>query len=74
ARNLDVPVQLLCGTRSWQMARRVAERTAELISHARLLKLVGLRHMAPATHPHVFNPIVLDYILPVSMPEQVRAA
>jgi hypothetical protein len=39
-----------------------------------LLKLVGLRHMAPATHPHVFNPIVLDYILPVSMPEQVRAA
>jgi pimeloyl-ACP methyl ester carboxylesterase len=32
ARNLDVPVQLLCGTRSWQMARRVAERTAELIS------------------------------------------
>jgi pimeloyl-ACP methyl ester carboxylesterase len=35
---------------------------------------LDLRHMAPATHPHVFNPIVLDYILPVSMPEQVRAA
>ena len=74
ARSLDVPLQLLCGTRSWQTARRVAEKTAELISDARLLKLVGLRHMAPVTHPHVFNPIVLDFILPVSMPDQARAA
>jgi pimeloyl-ACP methyl ester carboxylesterase len=74
ARTLDVPLQLLCGTRSWQAARRVAERTAELVAHARLLKLVGLRHMAPITHPHVFNPITLDFILPVSMPDQVRAA
>jgi pimeloyl-ACP methyl ester carboxylesterase len=74
ARSLDVPFQLLCGTRSWQVARRVAEKTAELVSHARLLKLVGLRHMAPVTHPHVFNPIVLDFILPVSMPDQARAA
>ena len=74
ARSLDVPVQLLCGTRSWGAARRVAEKTAELIAKACLLKLVGLRHMAPVTHPHVINPIILDYILPVSMPEQVRAA
>jgi len=64
----------LCGTRSWQVARQVAESTAELISTARLLKLVGLRHMAPVTHPQVFNAVVLDYILPVSMPDQVTAA
>jgi pimeloyl-ACP methyl ester carboxylesterase len=74
ARTLEVPFQLLCGTRSWQAARRVAERMADLVAHARMLKLVGLRHMAPITHPHVFNPIVLDFILPVSMPDQVRAA
>jgi len=74
ARSLDVPVQLLCGTRSWQAARRLAVKTAGSISGARLLKLVGLRHMAPATHPPVINPVILDYILPVPMPAPVRAA
>lgn len=74
ARGLNVPVQVLCGTRSWPAAKRIAEKTTGLVAQARLLKLVGLRHMAPVTHPHVVNPIILDYVLPVSMPEQVRAA
>jgi pimeloyl-ACP methyl ester carboxylesterase len=74
ARGLRTPFQALCGTRSWEVARRVAERTADLVSDARLLKLVGLRHMAPLTHPHIVNPVILDFVLPVIMPDQFKAA
>ncbi len=74
ARGLPTPLQMLCGTRSWEVARRVTEKTANLVSHARLLKLVGLRHMAPLTHPHIVNPVILDFVLPVIMPDQFKAA
>jgi len=74
ARGLMMPFQMLCGTRSWDVARRVTERTAEFVAHARLLKLVGLRHMAPLTHPHIVNPVLLDFVLPVAMPDQFKAA
>ena len=74
ARGISTPVQMLCGTRSWKAARQAAERTTERVSQARLLKLVGLRHMAPLTHPHILNPVILDYVLPVVMPDQFKAA
>jgi len=74
ARGLSTPVRLLCGTRSWEAARRTAERTTERIAGAQLLKMVGLRHMAPLTHPHIVNPVLLDFILPVQMPDQFKAA
>ena len=74
AQRIRTPVRLLCGTRSWAAARRVAERTAELVADACLLKMVGLRHMAPLTHPHIVNPVILDFVLPVSMPDQFKAA
>ena len=71
---LRVPVQVLSGTRSWQAARQLAEGVAERVAGARLLKLVGLRHMAPLTHPHLVNAVILDYILPLDMPGQAVAA
>jgi len=74
AQRLRTPVRLLSGTRSWVAARRVTERTADLIADARLLKMVGLRHMAPLTHPHIVNPVFLDYVLPIAMPDQFKAA
>jgi len=74
ADGLGTPVRLLCGTRSWAAAKQVAERTAELVADARLLKMVGLRHMAPLTHPHIVNPVFLDFILPVAMPDEFKAA
>ena len=30
--------------------------------------------MAPLTHPHILNPVILDYVLPVVMPDQFKAA
>lgn len=74
ARRLKTPVRLLSGTRSWAAARRAAERTADLVADARLLKMVGLRHMAPLTHPHIVYPVFLDLVLPVVMPDPFRAA
>ena len=73
-RGLETPLRMICGTRSWASARCVAEKIAERVSHAHLLKLVGLRHMAPLTHPHIVNPVILDFVLPVDMPDQFKAA
>jgi pimeloyl-ACP methyl ester carboxylesterase len=74
ARALRTPFHLLCGTRSWAAARRVTETMTDLIADVRLLKLVGLRHMAPLTHPQLVNPVFLDFVLPVEMPDSFKAA
>ena len=71
---ISAPVRLISGTRSWVAARRSVERMAERLPNATLLKLVGLRHMAPLTQPQFISSVILDYILPVTMPEQARAA
>jgi len=66
---LDMPVRLLCGTRSWPVARRIIDGLRRQLADASLLQLVGLRHMAPLTHPHLINPVILDHILPDVIPE-----
>ena len=67
AENAAIPVRLISGTRSWDVMRRRLEQAKEKWPRLTLLKLVGLRHMAPVTHPHLVNPVILDYILPVAM-------
>ncbi|NCF13989.1 MAG: alpha/beta fold hydrolase [Gammaproteobacteria bacterium] len=74
AQRLRMPVRLLSGTRSWLAARQAAEKTAAHVTDGGLLKMVGLRHMAPLTHPHLVNPVFLDFVLPVAMPDQFKAA
>lgn len=71
---LDVPVRLLCGTRTWPAARLVIDRLRAELANSSLLQLVGLRHMAPLTHPDRINPVILDHILPEAIPEAVRMA
>jgi len=73
-RGLTMPLRLLCGTRSWSAARQLAESLSRSVASAQLLKLVGLRHMAPLTHPNFVNAVILDYLLPTDMPGQVLAA
>ena len=74
ARGIRAPVQVLCGTRSWRVAQGVAERLVNWLAEGRLLKLFGLRHMAPVTRPHFVNPVILDFVLPVEMAGQPVAA
>lgn len=65
---VDVPVRLISGTRSWQAARRAIGRIVAQYSNVSSLQLFGMRHMAPLTHPHLVNPVLLDFILPLEMP------
>jgi pimeloyl-ACP methyl ester carboxylesterase len=64
----DVPLRLVSGTRSWKSAKQNAERLAACFRNSSLLRLFGMRHMAPLTHPRLVNAVILDYLLPVVMP------
>lgn len=62
--DLEMPVKIICGTRTRLAAKRVCELMAQQIRHSRLLKLVNLTHMAPVTDPHSVNPLLIDYVVP----------
>ena len=64
----DVPLRLVSGTRSWRSAKQNAQRLAACFRNSSLLRLFGMRHMAPLTHPRLVNAVILDYLLPVAMP------
>lgn len=50
-RTLDLPVRLLCGTRSPAPALRVVDRLAQTLPAATLVRLEGLGHMGPLEAP-----------------------
>jgi pimeloyl-ACP methyl ester carboxylesterase len=62
--DLDMPVKIICGTRTRLAAKRVCELMAIQIKDSRLLQLVNLQHMAPVTDPDSVNPLLIDYVLP----------
>lgn len=70
----DVPLRVVSGTRSWESARRNAERLAACFRNSSLLRLFGMRHMAPLTHPQLINAVILDYVLPIVMPGETGPA
>jgi len=63
--DLDMPVKIICGTRTRLAAKRVCQLMAEQVRDCRLLQLVNLRHMAPLTDPDAVNPLLVDYVVPV---------
>ncbi len=70
---LEMPVRIICGTRTRLAAKRVCELMAKQIDGARLLKLVNLQHMAPLTDPHSVNPLLVDFVVPVVEPTAATA-
>jgi pimeloyl-ACP methyl ester carboxylesterase len=62
--DLDMPVKIICGTRTRLAAKRVCQLMAEQIRDSRLLQLVNLKHMAPLTDPNSVNPLLVDYVVP----------
>jgi pimeloyl-ACP methyl ester carboxylesterase len=62
--DLEMPVKIICGTRTRLAAKRVCELMANQIKHSRLLQLVNLSHMAPLTDPHSVNPLLIDFVVP----------
>jgi len=71
--DLDMPVKIICGTRTRLAAKRVCQLMAEQIRDCRLLQLVNLRHMAPLTDPAAVNPLLVDYVVPVIEASSVSA-
>jgi pimeloyl-ACP methyl ester carboxylesterase len=63
--DLEMPVRILCGTRTRQTAKRVCELMAQQIKDSRLLKLVNMDHMAPVTDPDPINALLVDYVVPM---------
>jgi hypothetical protein len=63
--DLDMPVKIICGTKTRLAAKRVCQLMSEQIRDSRLLQLVNLRHMAPLTDPNSVNPLLVDYVVPV---------
>ena len=63
--DLEMPVKIICGTRTRLAAKRVCQLMSEQIRDSRLLQLVNLRHMAPLTDPNSVNPLLVDYVVPV---------
>ena len=72
--NLDVPVQLLCGTNTRNSARQISELLAEMLPGVEYHRLPGLAHMAPVTNADDVNPLIVNHILANSTDERVAVA
>jgi len=72
--NLDVPVQLLCGTNTRDSARRISELLAEILPGVEFHRMQGLAHMAPVTHADDVNPWIVEHILANATDERVAVA
>lgn len=71
--DLEMPVKIICGTRTRTAAKRICELMASQIKNSRLLQLVNLQHMAPLTDPASVNPLLVDYVIPAAMADVVSA-
>jgi len=57
---ITLPVQLVTGERSPLPARRVIDRLAEALPHARVATVSRVGHLGPLTDPGAVNPVFLD--------------
>jgi pimeloyl-ACP methyl ester carboxylesterase len=71
--DLEMPVKIICGTRTRLAAKRVCELMAMQIKSSRLLQLVNMQHMAPLTDPNNVNPLLIDYVVPTIEPTAASA-
>lgn len=61
-RQLDVPVLCLCGAVTRLPARRVAESFRESIPAIEAVRIPGLGHMGPMTHPTLINELIRRFV------------
>lgn len=66
--DLPMPVLMLMGMDSPDVAQHVAMRIADAIPHARLALLPGLGHMAPVFEPDWINPRIYEHIVNIERP------
>lgn len=56
--NLDMPVLLMLGEQSTASAHGVVDHLVQVLPQVECVRLPGLGHMGPLTHPAVVNPII----------------
>jgi pimeloyl-ACP methyl ester carboxylesterase len=61
-RSLDVPTLLIRGTESPNPAGRISEILYLVLPRSELVTIAGAGHMAPLTHGHEVNPLILAHI------------
>lgn len=65
---LDMPVLMMTGMDSPEVAQKVALRIADAIPRSRLALLPGLGHMAPVFEPNWINPRIYEHIINTERP------
>ena len=71
---LNIPLRLLCGTRTRQSARDISELLAEILPGVEYFRLQGLAHMAPVTHADNVNPLIIEHVLANAADEETAVA
>ncbi|MCR9139028.1 MAG: alpha/beta hydrolase [Alphaproteobacteria bacterium] len=66
--DLPMPVLMLTGMDSPDIAQHVATRIADAIPHSRLALLPGMGHMAPVFEPDWVNPRIYEHIISTERP------
>ncbi len=62
--HLDIPVRIVCGTRTTESAQQICRTLLDLIDDARLVRLAGLDRAAALNEPQFVNPLLADYVAP----------
>ena len=71
-RRIDVPICLVAGRWSPEVAQRLTTIFTEILPHASYFE-VAAGHMAPITHPALVNPIFEQFVRAVDSSERRRA-
>jgi pimeloyl-ACP methyl ester carboxylesterase len=61
-RSLDMPVLYMVGSESPASSTEVARLIISVLPHVEVVKLDGIGHMGPITHPHAVNEIILRFL------------
>lgn len=60
---LDIPVRLICGSRTRKTARQICAQLARALPRAELVHVEGAGHMAPCTDPGRINPLIAAHVV-----------
>ena len=70
---LNIPVRLICGTKTRATARKVTEILAGTLPDVELVTVDGAAHMAPTENPDRINPLFAEHVI-ASLPANLKVA
>ena len=70
---LDIPVRIICGTRTRATAELTARRLAAALPNVEFVSAEGADHMGPTNRPNAINPLIAEHLCQ-SLRRRVAAA